>query len=154
RLHPAGWWISLAAGLTWVLYQPAQAYAVTLMPTTLAVCAFWIIVWWIVKLEKPPSIAQSAAVGIGIGAAAMLVANILVLLPLALLKMVAARANPRGRDFGIRGAALVVGVILGCAPCWLHNYFVAHEPVVFSAHGGINFYLGNQPEATGYPKMP
>ena len=36
----------------------------------------------------------------------------------------------------------------------MHNYFIAHEPVMLSAHSGINFWIGNNPTATGYPKMP
>jgi hypothetical protein len=36
----------------------------------------------------------------------------------------------------------------------MHNYFVAGEPVFLSAHGGLNFWIGNNPEANGYPKLP
>ena len=49
---------------------------------------------------------------------------------------------------------LLVGVIVGTSPCWAHNCFVARDPVFLSAHGGINFWLGNNPEATGYPRFP
>jgi Tfp pilus assembly protein PilF len=36
----------------------------------------------------------------------------------------------------------------------VHNYFVAGEPIFLSAHGGLNFWVGNNPKATGYPAMP
>jgi tetratricopeptide (TPR) repeat protein len=49
---------------------------------------------------------------------------------------------------------LISGLFIGASPAWLHNYFVAHEPVMLSAHSGINFWIGNNPDATGYPKMP
>jgi Tfp pilus assembly protein PilF len=52
------------------------------------------------------------------------------------------------------GALLLTGIGIGTAPCWLHNCFVARDPVFLSAHGGINFWLGNNPEATGYPHFP
>jgi hypothetical protein len=32
--------------------------------------------------------------------------------------------------------------------------FIAKEPVMLSAHSGINFWIGNNPTANGYPKMP
>jgi cytochrome c-type biogenesis protein CcmH/NrfG len=49
---------------------------------------------------------------------------------------------------------LFLGLGLGASPCWAHNYFAARDPVFLSAHGGINFWLGNNPEATGYPRFP
>jgi tetratricopeptide (TPR) repeat protein len=49
---------------------------------------------------------------------------------------------------------LFAGVFVGTSPCWIHNYFVARDPVFLSAHSGINLWLGNNPAATGYPRFP
>ncbi|MCX7732847.1 MAG: tetratricopeptide repeat protein [candidate division WOR-3 bacterium] len=38
-------------------------------------------------------------------------------------------------------------LVIGLVP--LRNYLVARDPVVFTAHSGINFYFGNNPEADG-----
>jgi hypothetical protein len=46
------------------------------------------------------------------------------------------------------------GVAIGTAPCWGHNYFFARDPVFLSAHSGVNFWIGNNPEANGYPRFP
>jgi tetratricopeptide (TPR) repeat protein len=51
-------------------------------------------------------------------------------------------------------ALLFLGIGAGTAPCWIHNYFAARDPVFLSAHSGINLWLGNNPEATGYPHFP
>jgi tetratricopeptide (TPR) repeat protein len=51
-------------------------------------------------------------------------------------------------------ATFVLAIYAGAAPAWIHNYFIAREPVMLSAHSGINFWIGNNPTATGYPKMP
>jgi tetratricopeptide (TPR) repeat protein len=40
------------------------------------------------------------------------------------------------------------------SPAWIHNYVIAREPVLLSAHSGINFWIGNHPGANGFPKMP
>jgi tetratricopeptide (TPR) repeat protein len=49
---------------------------------------------------------------------------------------------------------LLLGVGIGTAPCWIHNFFVARDPVFLSAHGGINFWIGNNPASKGYPNFP
>jgi Flp pilus assembly protein TadD len=55
---------------------------------------------------------------------------------------------------GLGAAALVGGVLAGASPAWIHNCFVARDPVFLSAHSGVNFWIGNNPVATGYPKFP
>ncbi|HEV7403422.1 MAG TPA: tetratricopeptide repeat protein [Chthoniobacteraceae bacterium] len=61
--------------------------------------------------------------------------------------------NPWRR--ALLGAALLLaGVGVGTSPAWIHNYFVAQDPVLLSAHGGLNFWMGNNPVANGYPKIP
>jgi tetratricopeptide (TPR) repeat protein len=54
----------------------------------------------------------------------------------------------------LAAALLLAGVGVGTSPAWIHNYFVAHDPVLLSAHGGLNFWMGNNPVANGYPKIP
>jgi hypothetical protein len=56
------------------------------------------------------------------------------------------------RDFA--ALAIVAGIALGTAPAWAHNLFIARDPVFLSAHGGLNLWIGNNPEANGYPKIP
>ena len=48
----------------------------------------------------------------------------------------------------------MAGVFLGASPAWIHNDFIARDPVFLSAHSGVNFWIGNNPVATGYPKFP
>jgi len=36
----------------------------------------------------------------------------------------------------------------------VHNCFIAHDRVFLSAHSGINFWIGNNPGAIGYPRFP
>jgi len=48
----------------------------------------------------------------------------------------------------------LLGVAIGTSSCWLHNYFIARDRVFLSAHSGINFWIGNNPDANGYPRFP
>jgi thioredoxin-like negative regulator of GroEL len=94
-----------------------------------------------------------------IGLAATGVATILFALPLLLTAIFIkpAKATKDGRAWLSRlGAAalLLFGVGIGTSPCWIHNFFVARDPVLLSAHGGINFWIGNNPASKGYPNFP
>lgn len=143
----------------WAFYTPAQSFAVTLMPNPPATFIFTAALVFLLRrrLHGRPLTAGLAAVsGFALGFAAMLSANLLFLVPLFALA-----AWPSAGEFGSRVsswlakcALLLVGVGLGASPSWLHNYYVAGEPVALSAHSGINFYIGNNAQATGYPNFP
>ena len=49
---------------------------------------------------------------------------------------------------------MLAGVLLGASPAGIHNYYLARDPVFLSAHSGVNFWIGNNPVANGYPKFP
>ena len=145
--------VGLAAAAGWTFFVPAQAYSVILMPTAWSVFVFWLLVWQIVRATSAPSALRCLSLGLLIGVAAMGVAAILFLIPLVIAALY---LRPRAAAAS-RSAALglfVIGIAAGTSPCWIHNYFIARDPVFLSAHGGINLWLGNNSEATGYPRFP
>lgn len=145
--------VGIIAALSWGVFQPAAAYSVILMPTAASVFAFWWLTWRIIKSKDCFNAKQSMLFGVVIGFLAMGIATILFLIPLFL-----AAFFFQGKMHGYRAAltacTLFCGVALGSSPCWLHNVFIAHDPVFLSAHSGVNFWIGNNPEATGYPHFP
>ena len=50
---------------------------------------------------------------------------------------------------GIRAAALVAGLVISLAPVAVRNYAVAGDLALVSSHGGLNFFIGNNPRADG-----
>ena len=143
---------AILAAASWCLFVPAQAYSVILMPTAGAIFVFWLLVWQIVRSEAAPSSIRCFAYGVLAGFAAMGVATILFLLPLFFAAILVRAASIRQRAAAT--AFLIVGVFVGTAPCYIHNRVVARDGVFLSAHSGINLWLGNNPEATGYPRFP
>lgn len=144
----------IAAAAAWCFFLPAQAYSAILMPTAGAVFVFWLLIWQIVRTENAPSRWRCIICGVLIGFAAMGVATILFLIPLFLIALFVRRNHTNFTARGTSAALLLMGVFAGSSPCWLHNSFVARDPVFLSAHGGINLWLGNNPAATGYPRFP
>ena len=147
--------VGILASLAWIFYQPAQTFSLILMPSAWLVAAFWGCVWWLVKGRAPSSSWTWIVFGVFLGVVSMMVATILFLIPLFLIAiLLRSQAEKRLPQIGIAIALLFAGVFIGTSPAWLHNYFVAKDPVLLSAHGGLNFWMGNNPDATGYPKIP
>jgi hypothetical protein len=146
--------VAALAAVAWGFYVPAQAYAIILMPTAWYVFVFWLIVWRIVRAGDGLGIRECLVLGLLIGITAMGIATILFLVPLVVAALVFKPIHHGTRRIAGAGAALVFGVCLGTMPCWVHNYFVARDPVFLSAHGGVNFWIGNNPTANGYPRFP
>jgi tetratricopeptide (TPR) repeat protein len=151
--------IGIGAALAWTFFTPAQAFSTVMMPTVWLVLAYYFCLWFAVKTRDSSWWNPWLGLGVFCGIIAMLVATILFAVPLlivAIFRSVARSLPWRARAPKIAAAlaTLVAGLYLGAAPAWIHNYFIAHEPVMLSAHSGINFWIGNNPTATGYPKMP
>ena len=148
--------IALMAAAGWAFFIPAQAYSVVLMPTAWFVFVFWFVVWRIVRTDAAPSALECFLIALLIGLTATAVATVLAVVPLVLVALVfKLKNNNRGiRTSAVRSAILLGGLVLGTSPCWIHNYVIARDPVFLSAHSGINFWIGNNPEANGYPRFP
>jgi Flp pilus assembly protein TadD len=146
--HVAG----IIAATGWALFVPAEAYSAILMPTAGAVFVFWLLVWQIIRTETAPSSRRYFVYGLVLGFSSMGVATILFLVPLFLAAIFCRQTN--AARSATAAVLLFIGVIAGAAPCWIHNFAVARDRVFLSAHGGINFWLGNNPQATGYPHFP
>ena len=152
---PQGRAIGLLAAAAWAFFIPAQAYSIIVMPTALATFVFWFVVWQIAGRDHFPGHLRVLALGLLIGFTAMGVATVLFLIPLFVAALFLKWQNQESNLHRLgRVVLFLVGLGLGLAPCWAHNYFIAHEPVVLSAHSGVNFWIGNNPRANGYPRMP
>jgi 4-amino-4-deoxy-L-arabinose transferase-like glycosyltransferase len=93
--------------------------------------------------------------GAMLGLSALCRPNVLLFAPVAVLCIAATRLEgvswPR---IALRASTLAIGAILMVAPATIRNWSVAGDPVLITAHGGMNFYIGNNPEAIGRFKIP
>jgi tetratricopeptide (TPR) repeat protein len=92
--------------------------------------------------ENPAALLGFAAAGAAAALFALNRPNALIwLAALGLLLLLQRRLRP--------AAAFATGCALLLAPVVLRNFVVAHELVLVSSHGGLNFYIGNNAEADG-----
>ena len=100
--------------------------------------------WWLFLLA-----------GVMLGLSALCRPNVLLFAPIAVLCIAATRLDgaPWSRIV-MRSAAVAIGAILMVAPATIRNWHVAGDPVMITAHGGMNFYIGNNPDAAGRFRIP
>lgn len=146
--------IGVIAGLGWGLFMPAQAYSIILMPSAWLVFVFWLLVWQIVARRRAPGLIWMLLIGVVVGVTAMGIATILFIIPLLLAAVFLKWEIPSKGARVMAACAIVAGTMMGTLPAFAHNYFVARDPVFISAHSGINFWIGNNPWANGYPRFP
>jgi hypothetical protein len=147
----------LVAAGGWAVFVPAQTYAAILMPTAWLVFIFWLILWRIVCRKNGPAKWEALILGLLVGLTAMAIATILFLIPLLISAIVLKPAISTRSQLCTRISALVLlflGAAVGTSPCWAHNCLIARDRVFLSAHSGINFWIGNNPSANGYPRFP
>ena len=112
--------MSTLAALGWVFYVPAQAYGTVLMPTVYLIAAFWFVVWWCLRRRVVrPSPGKFFGLGLLMGVVAMMVANILFLIPLVLAAIWLRHewGSPYARPFTSRARVLAsAAVVVGHGP--------------------------------------
>jgi hypothetical protein len=148
--------LGVIAALGWAVFVPGQAYSIILMPTIWFMFVFWFVVWRIAQENAVTTGKEYLLLGALIGITATAVATILAIVPLIFAGLLLRLRIDKSvwRVLLVRAVLFVAGIGLGTSPCWIHNYFLARDPVFLSAHSGINFWIGNNPTANGYPRFP
>jgi len=145
---------AVLSALGWAFFVPAQAYAVVLMPTAWFVFVFWFVVWRLVRGGFRPTFLESFLLALLVGLTATAVATVLAVVPLMIAGLIFRKGSVAWSKVAGKIGVLILGLVIGTSPCWIHNYLIARDPVALSAHGGINFWIGNNPDANGYPRFP
>lgn len=108
-------------------------------------------------LSASPSTIHIAAAGLLTGILCLGRPNFVLLVPV-FTAALAFRRHPAGSHFaarGLRGAAIFTACFaVPVLPVTIRNLVVGHDIVFISAHGGVNFYIGNSPGAGGTFRAP
>jgi Tfp pilus assembly protein PilF len=143
----------LLAGLILAFYGPAVFFEGRLLPAAAALFfSLAALAWWTdpPKADRPLS---RAAGGILLGLAALFSPAIL-FFALFLLLFRLARRRGGAPGFWRRTGPTVLGILAVLTPFGIRNSLRAGGPVLLTAHSGINFFLGNNPEAEGGFRTP
>jgi tetratricopeptide (TPR) repeat protein len=134
----AGERVGLAAAGLAAFYGPFLFHDVQLLKESAAVAVTSFLLWSLAARRWLAS-------GILLGILVLLRENALLLLPF-LLPLAVSKGL---KSFVRRAAALISGLALVLLPVALRNGFVGGDFLPTTFQGGVNFYIGNNPEADG-----
>ncbi len=146
----------ILAGLIAAFYVPFVFFDSELLMITFVILFALLAVRLLLMFERTRAIWTALAAGLALGVGALGKPNLLLFLPAAgfwlwwIGRGRGAEGAP-GASRRVAGAVvlLVAGTLLAIAPFTIANYAVANDFVLTSSNGGINFYIGNNPEAEG-----
>jgi Flp pilus assembly protein TadD len=136
----------LVAAALAAFYAPYVFHEPILVPEALAVPLYTAALLGALAFRERPSVRRGLLFGALVGAAGLAKAGIF----LFALAFVAASAVRNARAAATAACAAVLAV----APVALHNARAAGDAPFLSWHGGLNFYIGNNPQAEGTFRTP
>jgi tetratricopeptide (TPR) repeat protein len=142
----AGW---LAGGIFAALWTSIYFAGELLFETLVTTLALWL-VWRLLRDDGEGAATPRAAGLLGTGLVAGLGVvtrpSLLVLVPVIIFYLRRGRGL-RWRSLG--WAALATGLLLPILPVTLHNVVRGHDAVLIATQGGVNFWIGNNPQSDG-----
>lgn len=135
------------AAVMLILWGPMIFFVGELLPVVLVVFLNVLTVWLWMWAYHQPDWRRWLVFGVVLGLAALAMPNILILLPIAAGLLVIAAVRERAARPLAHAAFCVLGTLAAIAPVTVRNHMVSGQFVPISVGGGMNFYIGNNPDA-------
>jgi len=142
--------IGIAAGLGYALFGTLVFYeTMFLIPVLFVFLNLWAI-YLLIRLKEETTIKYSLYAGLVTGLSAIARPNILILVPLFLIWIYLTVQAIRGRPQAIRSMIIYfLSLMVPVLAVTVRNYAVTGEFILISSQGGVNLYIGNNPDTEG-----
>ncbi len=135
----------IAAGL-FAVNGMAIFFCAEILSTSLEMLLAILAVWSTLALRKSPTAKQALVCGLIWGLACITRPNFLMVAPIAIVVAL----WPVWKPVSIKAAIIAfVALALPVAPVTIANWVKGYEPVLIATQGGVNFWIGNNPQADG-----
>ncbi|HRX51712.1 MAG TPA: tetratricopeptide repeat protein [Candidatus Krumholzibacteria bacterium] len=138
----AGWAAGVLYATLWTSIYFAGELLLVTVPVSLNLLAVALLSWPTGSGDR----LRRLGAGLALGLSAIARPNILIVVPVVLWFV----READDRRATLRAWALVLaGVTLPILPVTLHNAVRGHDAVLIASQGGVNFYIGNNPDSDG-----
>ena len=140
--------IGFVAGLITAVYWILVFFTGEMLIPTLATFLATLLVLLLLLADRRRTVAWWGAAGIVLGLSAITRPNILLVAPVIVLWMLVSRQE--WRRFLAHAAVITLGCLLVVLPITVRNAAIGGDQVLISSQGGVNLYIGNNPQADGF----
>lgn len=141
--------IAIIAGVIASLYNMSIYYVGVLVPSILATFFVCVVIFYFSVVKNKPTNLKFLLGGFILSVSILLRPNLLLSVPFIVLWSIFYSDAKSRKKSSIYAICVIVGVILGIMPVTIRNYMVGNDFVLLTAHGGINFYIGNSEKSRG-----
>ncbi len=147
--------VALISAFIYACYGLAIFYTGLLLAPILIIFMILIFTAFFVQAEKKQHHYQYIVSGIFFGLITLARPNIIIFLLMIPFWFLFKNKKKKNKKNQLQGMILFfAGTLIALIPIATRNYFIEKRFSPFSVHGGINFYLGNNPNATGIFMSP
>ncbi len=143
----------LLAALLAVLYGPLFFHETLFIPETLSIPLYAASFYLALLFTDGPSVKKGILLGVVFGLSALTKAGIILFVVIFLAYRLAWSLFARqGKTPAVVACFIMFAAVL--APVAAHNKIYGNDTVLLTSHGGLNFYIGNNPKAEGVFASP
>lgn len=146
--------VGFLAGLISCVYFMFIFYDRMLLPTALVIFLGLVLTLSLLAASKHPSWKRWVGCGFLLGIATLSKASFGLVAILSFLWFLLSLRSVKLKQRFLYYLCFVLPFVVLISATTLRNYLIAKDPVLITAHSGINFYIGNNPQANGLFKLP
>lgn len=143
--------LALLSAFIAVIYPTFLYYDNSLLITSLMVLLTTLLCWQLYRTQEKPSLLNLIISGVLLGLAGLARPNILLFGPALFIWIWLALRPKLGIKKAVFGYVLIgVATVVTILPVTIRNYVAGHDFVLIAWQGGLNFFLGNNQDASGW----
>ncbi len=141
--------VAVRAGFALAAYGTMIFYEAMFLIPVLFIFLNLVAVYLMILYKESEKLRHWLVAGFVLGLAAIARPNVLLLVPAFMVWIYFAASRPRSKAAAFKALIYLAGVLIPVLSVTVRNYVVTGETILISSQGGVNLYIGNNPDTDG-----